>query len=310
MADEESKPRVTLKTLSDRAIVFNIEDGLRTVSELVCKLRIQEKLQPETAVRLVSKGSLVTDGNLPLTAGSTLYWMYYEDAAKALDPIESATGWDQKNRMRVFKAYFLISSRRFDEATPLLLDALTTFSEPDFVPFVDVACMAIICGLLSLGRPEMQRRLVRSPEINEIQADMEPCFKNMLLSFYNCRYSEFFVALADCQSVLCSHWLLGQHARVIVRDLRVRAYSQALRPYSSVTLTALAKAFGVSSKFVESDMAHFIAAKRLACVIDSVDCVVITSPPDSKNAEFEALLHDADALIASMDRLQRIVAST
>jgi len=52
---------------------------------------------------------------------------------------------------------------------------------------------------------------------------------------------------------------------------------QFLESYKSVRLEAMAAAFGVSSDFMDSELAAFIAAGRLPAKIDKVAGVVETS---------------------------------
>lgn len=46
-------------------------------------------------------------------------------------------------------------------------------------------------------------------------------------------------------------FFLSAHSTFIVREMRIRAYSQTLQSYKCVTLEALANAFGVSVDFID-----------------------------------------------------------
>jgi 26S proteasome regulatory subunit N7 len=54
----------------------------------------------------------------------------------------------------------------------------------------------------------------------------------------------------------------------------VLAYQQLLASYSSVTLKAMASAFGVSEGFIDEELARFIAAGRISAAIDRVSGTV------------------------------------
>ena len=64
--------------------------------------------------------------------------------------------------------------------------------------------------------------------------------------------------------------LLNAHYRYYVREMRIKAYTQLLESYSSLTLTYMAKSFGVTVDFVDRELHRFIAAGRLHCKIDKV----------------------------------------
>lgn len=45
--------------------------------------------------------------------------------------------------------------------------------------------------------------------------------------------------------------LLAPHARFYVREMRIKAYSQILESYKSLTIERMAKAFGVSVAYID-----------------------------------------------------------
>lgn len=69
---------------------------------------------------------------------------------------------------------------------------------------------------------------------------------------------------------------LSVHAKFLCREMRVKAYSQLLESYSSVKLTSLAAAFGVSVDFVDRELARFVAAGRIHCKIDKVNDILVS----------------------------------
>ncbi len=78
-----------------------------------------------------------------------------------------------------------------------------------------------------------------------------PFLEDFINSLYNCRYREFFVALAGLEPALKSDWLLAPHSTFIIKEMRIRAYSQLLESYSSLALSTMAQSFGVSIDFID-----------------------------------------------------------
>lgn len=188
-------PHLTVKTLSDRSLLVDLPSEVKNMGDLkaalVAKHGIERPIQQQV---IIAKGRVLADSEPVPAPDSTLYLFYYEPAALLADPIESAKDWDTKNRIKVFKGLYLVSIRKFAQATPLLIDTLTTFSEPGFIPFKDCVKYAIISGMLTLDRPDILQKLIKSPEVLEVIHDI-PDFESYTKSLYNCRYQEFFETL-------------------------------------------------------------------------------------------------------------------
>jgi 26S proteasome regulatory subunit N7 len=78
-----------------------------------------------------------------------------------------------------------------------------------------------------------------------------PHLEDFITSLYNCRYRDFFVALAGIEPILKGDWLLAPHATFIIKEMRIRAYAQLLQSYSSLALSTMAESFGVSVDFMD-----------------------------------------------------------
>jgi 26S proteasome regulatory subunit N7 len=117
-------------------------------------------------------------------------------------------------------------------------------------------------------------QIIESPEVLQV-IDEIPHLRTFTTSLYGCDYATFFVALAAVeQTHLLPSRVLSTHTRFYVRSMRVLAYQQLLASYSSVTLKAMASAFGVSEGFIDEELARFIAAGRISAAIDRVSGTV------------------------------------
>lgn len=303
--DEVVVPTFTVKTLSDRVITVQLAAEVRTIADVKAAVERHGTLEASKQI-LILNGRVLLEHEPAPAAASTIYLFHYEPAALVADPIEKAIDWESKNRLKVFKGLYMLFRRKFDEAAPLLLDSLSTFTETAFIPFKDCVKYAVITGMLVLDRPTLQKRLVKSPEVLEVIHEL-PHMEPFINSFYNCRYGEFFAALGNMEAVLNADWLLAAHTQYIIKEMRIRAYSQMLQAYKSLSLAYMAKAFGVTEAFIDRELSRFIAAGRLNCVIDKVAGLVITSFPDQRNSEYLALLRQGDALAARLQKLGRIL---
>lgn len=305
LAEQEAKPKLSVKTLSDRVIPVELVAQIKSIGDVKGYLERHGVVSAQKQT-LISCGRVLLDHEPVPAPDSVIHLFYYEPTALIADPIEAAADWDTKNRMKVFKGLYLFSIRKFHEAAPLLIDSLTTFSETSFMPFKDCVNYAAIASMLVLDRPTILKTLVKSPEVLEVINDL-PHMEAYINSLYNCRYREFFLALGSLESEMKNDWLIEPHVQYIIKEMRIRAYTQIMQSYRSLTLESMAKSFGVTADFIDREVSRFIAAGRLNCVIDKVAGLVITSPPDQRNTEYVALIKQSDALAARMQKLGRIL---
>lgn len=101
-----------------------------------------------------------------------------------------------------------------------------------------------------------------------------PALATFTKSLYECNYTEFFGSLGSVDSLSAFGFTLlilnsrtiaeveetyltplpvfAPHARYYVREMRIKAYTQILESYKSLTLERMAKAFGVSATFIDA----------------------------------------------------------
>lgn len=311
-------PVIAVKTLTDRKILVEVVDGINTVGH-VRKVVADKEGQSVASHRLVFKGKVLHDdialktlfGEMPIDEDPTrlsniMHLFYYEPQALSADPIDIASDWDAKNRLKVFKGVYALSKRDFDTAADLLTDSLPTFAESSLMEYKDVVRYAVIAGTLVFDRPVLFKRIIRSPEVLECVHEIAP-FDRLLSCLHNCQYADFFKALAEAEQWLKQDWLLSPRTAYLVKEYRVKAYKQLLAAYRSLKLTVIAEAFGVSADFIDAELSRFIAAGRLNCTIDRVAGVVQSVPLDLKHAQYKLLLKEGDALAARIQRLGRMV---
>ena len=127
-------------------------------------------------------------------------------------------------------------------------------------------------------------------------------------SIYECRYADIFRALTELYPLLTADRWFSAHAPWYLREMRKTAYNQFLSSYKSVTLQGMAAAFGVSTTFLDAELAKFISAGKLPAKIDAISGVIETTRPDSKNAQYLAVIKQGDTLLTRIQKLSRVVA--
>lgn len=122
-------------------------------------------------------------------------------------------------------------------------------------------------------------------------------------------YADFFQALADVeQTYLIADPILAPHKAYYTREMRIKAYTQLLESYRSLTIERMCRSFGVSEQFMDRDLSRFIASGRLNCRIDKVSGVVTTNKLESvgKSGRYEALLKQGDLLLNGQSAKEKL----
>eukprot|EP00891_Asterochloris_glomerata_P007406 jgi/Astpho2/7406/fgenesh1_pm.00114_%23_14_t len=229
-----------------------------------------------------------------------------QNIEKASRLCEEGGDWERKNRLKVYDALLHLVTRNFKQAGELLLDSIATFGATELMSYEDSIFYTVVTAITTLDRVALKEKVVDAPEILTV-IDSIPHLTQYLNALYGCRYADFFAAFADVITRISSDRYLQPHLRYYVREVRVVAYSQFLDSYKSVTLDSMAASFGVSTDFLDRELAEFIVAGRLTAKIDKVAGIVETNRPDAKNAQYQQTIKQGDLLLNRIQRLSKVV---
>jgi len=225
---------------------------------------------------------------------------------KAKTLIEEGGDWDRRNRLKVYQGVYLMAVRDFKEAAQLFLDTISTFTSYELMDYVTFVKYTVYSSVIALPRQDLRKKVVKGSEILEILHG-EPDVREFVFSLYECRYADFFKALAAVEQVLKQDRYFAPHVFYYVREMRIMAYSQLLESYNSLTLQYMANAFGVSVEFIDKELARFINLGRLHAKVDKVGGVVETNRPDSKNYQYQNTIKQGDILLNRIQKLSRVI---
>jgi len=225
---------------------------------------------------------------------------------KAQSLIEEGGDWDRRNRLKVYKGMYHMGIRDFKSSSQLFLDTIATFTSYELMDYKMFVTYTVFACMISLERPKLREKVTRGSEILEVLHSL-PEVKDFLFSLYDCRYSDFFQRLAQVEQFMKQDRLLSSHYRYYSREMRILAYTQLLESYRSLTLDYMAKAFGVTTQFIDQELSRFIAAGRLHCKIDKVGGIVETNRPDSKNYQYQSTIKQGDLLLNRIQKLSRVI---
>ncbi|KAI7740381.1 hypothetical protein M8C21_012728 [Ambrosia artemisiifolia] len=208
---------------------------------------------------------------------------------KAKNLFEEGGDWERKNRLKVYEGLYCMSTRNFKKAADLFLDSISTFTTYEIFPYDTFIFYTVLASIISLDRVSLKQKVVDAPEI------------------LTCQYKSFFSAFAGITEHIKLDRYLHPHFRYYMREIRTVVYSQFLESYKSVTIEAMAKAFGVTVDFIDVELSRFIAAGKLHCKIDKVAGVLETNRPDAKNALYQATIKQGDFLLNRIQKLSRVI---
>lgn len=224
--------------------------------------------------------------------------------AKTLN--EAGGDWDRRNRLKVYEGLFNILQRNFTGASNLLLDSIATFTATEIIDYNQFIFLTVLVCILKLNRPDLQKKIINSPDVISVINDI-PYLYDLLHSFYDCHYADYFRALTLIYPSICRNRFLATHASYYLREMRIAGYNQFLESYKSINLLSMAKSFGVSTTFLDNELARFIAVGRLNAKIDAVSGIVETTRPDTKNAQYHAIIKQGDVLLNKVQKLSRVI---
>jgi len=239
-----------------------------------------------------------------------LFWMDHDmitrNLEKAKSMVEAGSDWDRKNKLKVYEALYLMSTRKFKEAATLFLETISTFTAVELLDYDTYIFYTILMSVVSLSRVTLKEKVLYAPEILQVIEKM-PHMGTLMNSLYNCTYAPFFVALAEVTEIMKRNRYLAPHAGFYCKEMRVIAYTQLLESYRSVQLETMANAFGVTQEFLDREISRFIASGRLHCKIDKVGGIIETNRPDSKNAQYQGTIKQGDTLLNRIQKLSRVI---
>ncbi|KAL5543980.1 hypothetical protein UlMin_007764 [Ulmus minor] len=225
---------------------------------------------------------------------------------KAKNLFEEGGDWERKNRLKVYEGLYFMSTRNFEKAADLFLDSISTFTTYELFPYDTFIFYTVLTSIISLDRVSLKQKVVDAPEILTVIGKI-PHLSDFLNSLYDCQYKSFFIAFAGLTEQIKLDRYMHPHFRYYMREIRVVVYSQFLESYKSVTIEAMARAFGVSVDFIDVELSRFIAAGKLHCKIDKVAGVLETTRPDTKTALYQATIKQGDFLLNRIQKLSRVI---
>jgi len=210
--------------------------------------------------------------------------------------------WERRNKLKVYEGIFLMMSRQWKDAAQLFLKVMPTFTATEVVEFKDFIFYSVILTLVALDRPTIRSELVTSPDVLGSIKET-PHLQDFMESYFYCRYTSFMEQFVPVIDLVRKDRYLARHCRHFMRIMRLNAYKQFLASYRSVKLSAMAAEFGVSSSFIDAELASFISSRKLACKIDKVGEVIESNEADQRSQVYVEIIKQGDLVLNKQQKL-------
>ncbi|KIY96361.1 COP9 signalosome complex subunit 1, partial [Monoraphidium neglectum] len=173
------------------------------------------------------------------------------------------------------------AARAFVEVSPELAYTYNEVLSP-----ADVALYGGLCALATFDRSDLQSKVIGSIGFREF-LELHPQVRDLISDFYNSRYASCLAHLAALRPALALDVHLHDHAQALYASIRHRALVQYTAPYSSVSLAAMAQAFGTDTGALEKELATLIMDGQVHARIDSQAKVLYARHADVRSATFK-----------------------
>jgi len=213
--------------------------------------------------------------------------------------------WERRNRLKVYEGFYLLWVRKFERATHLFLDSISTFTCSELMGFPQFICYTVYLSMITLNRPNLRQKVIDSSEVYSVLREQQ-LTDTFLNSLYGCQYKTFLNSLADIVDELKTDRYFADHANFFCREMRILAFSQFLESYKSIKMESMATQFGISMEFLDSELSRFIASGRLHCKIDKVSKILETTRLDEKNDHYQKVVKLGDSILNRIHKLSRV----
>jgi len=318
LAKMQAANAATLEKLEARIKECEEQEGETEIREAYLAkathlMEIGEKEVAYAAIEVTFTKTVAMGPRLDLLLSKLRIGLFFDDLKTVKAEVERAKGlleqggdWERRNRLKVYEAIFLLRIRDLKRASTLLLDAIATFTATELLPYNQFILYAVTTSLIALPRKEMKPKVLDAPEILQVIGEI-PFAGGLVTGLYECQYRRLMESLVGVVGVLQSDRYFAPHVPHYWREARVLAYTQFLESYMSVSLDSMARTFGVRAPYLDADLAQFISAGRLSCSIDKVNGIVSSTRPDTKNAQYQAVVKQGDLLLNKVQKLSRVI---
>jgi len=168
----------------------------------------------------------------------------------------------------------------------------------EVISLEDVVNYACICALGSFDRRDLYR-LLESESFRKL-LDVRPVWIQVFHNYLSSKYAAVFKTLDELQDDFLLDIYMSKHYKKLVHKIRDYALIQYFRPFISIKIPTMAKAFGFDVAVLEAHLAELIGDNRIQARIDSANKVVYARNSDQRNNTFQKSLSMGTAYVRNV----------
>ena len=281
----------------------------------IAKIYKEQKMMPEAIEKFKETIAETQSFNTKIDAMFEICHIYLleknlemlkEYLQKIEDLLKTGGDWEKKNRLKVYMGLYYIFTKNFKDAGKNFLDALMTFTSYELFDFKTFVFYTAVINIISVDRKTLKEKIIDNSDvlscINEI-----PHLEKFLNTFYDGEYAQFFLELYYIIQRLKNDFYLSKHYNYYINEIRIKAYSQFLQSYKTVSMDNMASVFGVSTNFIDRELSNFISQGRINAKIDKVSGIIECSQNEQNIDLYQETIRDSDILISKIHKLSKLL---
>ncbi|GAA5872623.1 hypothetical protein JCM8547_003712 [Rhodosporidiobolus lusitaniae] len=195
--------------------------------------------------------------------------------APAQDPVEAAKEKERKivlERLTVANGVAYLGQGMYEKAAGCFTDVggeALVAGEAHFIPPTSVALFSVLLSLACYSRSQLRTRVLDNPNLRGF-LDTEPWLRDIVRCFYENRFREGLEGLMKYEARFLLDLHLTPHYSTLLSLLSSRSLLTFLTPYSSLSLSRYASAFGWPEPYLLASVTDLIKRGEMKARIDTV----------------------------------------
>jgi COP9 signalosome complex subunit 1 len=168
----------------------------------------------------------------------------------------------------------------------------------DVISVDDVVNYACLCALGSFDRRDLYR-VLENDSFRKL-LDLQPHWVDIIQNYLSSKYADCFRKLENLRDDFLLDVYMSKHYRKLFNKIRDTALIQYFRPFISIKIPTMAKAFGFDVAVLEGYLAELIGDNRIQARIDSANKVVYARNSDQRNTTFQKSMSMGTAYVRNV----------
>jgi len=178
---------------------------------------------------------------------------------------------------------FLSAATQFFNCT---VELGTSFNH--IISIKDIAIYGSFCALAAFNRPRLKGMLEAA--VWKKFLELVPTWKKIIVAFANSSYADCFKLISLEKNRMLLDMYISPHFFQLEKLIRDRAFQQYFRPFKSVKIPSMARAFDMEIQFVEKYLVTLIADNKIQGRIDSHNKILLSRVADQRSVTYQESL--------------------